>query len=125
VRTRRNPLTPIGVVLLLLGIGNWYTGIDKIAEYERALAMPAAPPAVEAAEDYPDLTPRSRATLLRALGPQASDDAAVRAKLDFYRVVHTGGRVLTLLGLCLAAAGLIRSWLRPRPLDNRRLATRL
>jgi hypothetical protein len=35
-----------------------------------------------------------------------------RAKLDFYRVVYSGGRLLTLLGMFCVAAGVIHFWYR-------------
>jgi len=125
MRRQTDALIPIGLVLLLLGVGNWYTGISKITEYERVVAAATLPPAGGTAEDFPELTARTRTTLLRALGPAGDEDTAVRAKLDFYRVVHSGGRIVTLLGLCVGAAGLIRSRVRQRPKGRPPLALRI
>jgi len=115
VLRQTDALIPIGLVLLLLGAGNWYTGISKITEYERVVAAATMPAAGGTADDFPELTARTRTTLLRALGPDGDENTAVRAKLDFYRVVHSGGRIVTLLGLFCSAAGLTRSWFRQRP----------
>jgi hypothetical protein len=124
VHRQTDALIPIGLVLLLLGAGNWYTGLSKITEYERVVAA-ATLPAAGTADDFPELTARTRSTLLRALGPDGDEDSAVRAKLDFYRVVHSGGRIVTLLGLFCGAAGLTRSWFRQRPKGRPPLALRV
>jgi hypothetical protein len=125
VGSQTDALIPIGLVLLVLGMGNWYTGVSKITEYERVVAATTMPPAGGTADDFPELTARTRTTLLRALGPEGDEDTAVRAKLDFYRVVHSGGRIVTLLGLFCAAAGLIRTWFRRRPDGRLPLALRV
>jgi hypothetical protein len=110
--TLRNPLVPVGFVLVLLGFGNWYTGRDKVAEHQQLLAEGNLPVRNQQFEEFRELTGRTNATLLRPL--QAGDDArsVLNDKLDFYRVVQTGGRILILLGLFTAAAGMIHSWYR-------------
>ena len=108
----RNPLLPVGLVLLGLGFGNWYTGRDKVLEHEQLLAAEAPPARVESFEEFRELDGRTNAALLRPL--QGGNDAAaiINAKLDFYKVVQSGGRILMLVGLFCAAAGLIHSWYR-------------
>ena len=124
--THSDALLPIGLVLLLLGVGNWYTGLSKITEYERVIAAATTmPTAGGTAEDFPELSARTRATLLRALGPDADEDTAVQAKLDYYRVVHRGGRIVSLLGLFVGVAGLIRSRFHRRPRARPALAMRI
>jgi len=39
----RSPVLPIGLVLLLLGAGNWYTGWRKMLEYQSLLERGVAP----------------------------------------------------------------------------------
>ena len=108
----RTTLVPVGFVLVLLGLGNWWTGHDKVAEHERLLAAGNIPARVEQFDEFPELTSRTNATLLHPL--QAGDDArsVIKDKLDFYRVLLTGGRILVLLGLFISATGLIHSWYR-------------
>ncbi|HVM96077.1 MAG TPA: hypothetical protein VMT89_06795, partial [Candidatus Acidoferrales bacterium] len=83
----RNPLVPVGLVLLLLGFGNWYTGYDKVAEHERLLAGGNLPARVEQFDEFRELNSHTNATLLRFL--QAGDDArsVINDKVDFYRVL--------------------------------------
>lgn len=110
----RNPLLPIGLLLVILGFGNWYTGKDKGAEYEDLLATGNIPAPTAHFEEFRELSAHTTATLLRPLQQGSDRHALITTKLDFYRVVQSGGRILVLLGLFCAAAGLIRSWYRQR-----------
>jgi hypothetical protein len=110
----RNPLLPIGLLLVILGFGNWYTGRDKGAEYEELLATgDIAAPAVPF-EEFRELNAHTTATLLTPLQRGSDQHTLVTTRLDFYKVVQSGGRILILLGLFCAAAGLTRSWYRER-----------
>jgi hypothetical protein len=106
----RHPLFPVGLLLIVLGFGNWYTGKDKGAEYEDLLATGKLPSPVEAFEDFRELDAHTSATLLRSLQRGSDESALVNAKLDFYKVVQSGGRIFVLVGLFCAAAGLVRSY---------------
>ena len=106
----RHPLLPVGVLLVLLGFGNWYIGKDKAGEYEELLATGKLPSPVEAFDEFHELDARTSATLLRSLQRGSDESALVNAKLDFYKVVQSGGRILVLVGLFCAAAGVVRSY---------------
>ena len=110
----RSPLVLIGVVLLVIGFGNWYAGVDKGEEYERLLAAGNLPTPVDDYEDFQELNARTTATLLNPLQRGSDEYTLANAKLDFYKVVQSGGRMLVLLGLFCSAAGVIRSWQRRR-----------
>ncbi len=114
----RSPLLPVGVLLIVLGLGNWYTGIDKGAEYEQLLAAGNLPAPVENFEDFRELDARTTTTLLSPLQRGSDEYTIANAKLDFYKVVQSGGRLLILAGLFCAAAGLIRSWHYQRLADR-------
>ena len=110
----RHPLVPIGLVLMVLGAGNWYAGWDKIEEHERLLAAKRRAAHRAAFDDFPNLTTRTNEALLR--GFQGGSDTAELAgvKLDFYRVVQAGGRFLFLLGSLSVGAGIIHGVYRSR-----------
>jgi hypothetical protein len=110
----RNPLLPVGVLLVLLGFGNWYTGRDKTIEHEQMLAARKMPAQAERFEEFRELNPRTNRTLLKPLQRGSDASTIINAKLDFYKVVQSGGRMLMLVGLFCAAAGLIHSWYRRR-----------
>ncbi len=114
----RSPLFVVGVVLVILGFGNWYTGKHKGAEYEQLLAAGKLPPPAQRFEDFPRLNARMTATLLRSLQRGNDAQTLVGTKLDFYKVVQSGGRILVLIGLFCAAAGVTHSF-RQRAQDSR------
>jgi hypothetical protein len=120
----RSPLLPVGFLLVIIGFGNWYTGHDKGAEYERLLAAGNLPAPVEHFEDFQELDAHTTTTLLSVLQRGSDEYTIVNAKLDFYKVVQSGGRMLILLGLFCAAAGMIRSWYRQRQVDRQADAQR-
>ncbi len=114
MRKRWSALLPVGLLLMILGAGNWYTGISKGAEHEEVLAAVNLPPTAAGADDFPELSPHTTATLLGRLQGGSDQKTLIRTKLDFYRVVHTGGRMLTILGLFCSVAGLMRTWYHQR-----------
>jgi hypothetical protein len=114
MRLIRNPLLPIGLLLIILGFGNWYTGKDKGSEYEELLRIGKFPAPAAHFEEFRELDARTTATLLTPLQRGSDQHTLIATKLDFYKVVQTGGRILILLGLFCAAAGLIRSWYHQR-----------
>jgi hypothetical protein len=112
MQRRVSMLLPIGVVLILLGFGNWYTGFDKGVEYQQLVADGTHAAPVADFEDFTELNGRTVRTLMAPLLRGSDEHTLASAKLDFYEVVQSGGRMLMLLGLFCAAAGLIRSWHR-------------
>lgn len=108
----KTPLVLVGLLLTLIGLGNVYTGTTKAAEYEELLATRHAKPPEPREHESSRLEPRLRSSLLKNLAEEDDRFAAARAKLDFYRVVHGGGRLLTLLGLFSAISGVIHFWYR-------------
>jgi hypothetical protein len=106
----RNPPMLVGVLLIIIGLGNWYTGVDKGAEYERLLATWSLPTPVDDYDGFSHLNAHTATTLLEPLQRGSDEYTLANAKLDFYKVVQSGGRLLILLGLFCSAAGAIRSW---------------
>jgi hypothetical protein len=110
MRLIRNPLLPIGLLLVMLGFGNWYAGKDKGAEYEHLLASDKIPGPAARFDEFRELDAHTTATLLSPLRHGSDQHTLIATKLDFYKVVQSGGRILILLGLFCAVASLIRSW---------------
>ena len=110
----RSPLLPVGVLLIILGIGNWYTGRDKTAEHERLLVEDTLAAPVAEFSDFPELDAHTTETLLMRLQRGSDKHSLISTKLDFYKVVQSGGGILILLGLFCTAAGLVRAWYRGR-----------
>jgi len=114
----RNPLGPVGLVLVVLGLGNWYTGLDKSREYEHLLAAGTVSTATVRFEDFDELSARTNASLLSALQKGNDEYTFVNGKLDFYKVVQSGGRLLVLIGLFAAAAAFIHTRYRQREAER-------
>jgi len=109
----RHPALPIGVVLLVLGLGNWVVSRGKLNEYQR---RSAAAESVEqgSLEGYTRLTQRTNATLLERLHRRPRDYDVVDARRDFYIVIHDGGRLIAAVGLLLIGAGALGRWREQR-----------
>jgi hypothetical protein len=111
---RSSALLPVGLLLMILGAGNWYTGFRQGAEHEALLAAGNLPTTTADFDDFPQLGAHTTATLLGPLERGSDQKTLISTKLDFYRVVQTGGRMLTILGLFCTVAGLMRTWYRHR-----------
>ncbi|RMF22806.1 MAG: hypothetical protein D6760_06700 [Deltaproteobacteria bacterium] len=98
----------LGIVLLVLGAGNWIMGADKVHHYARrqrqALARggPSVARPLVGTEAILDPHPQAR---------QLYEDAT--AKYEYYRIVYRGGRLLVLLGVVLTAGAVIRRLIVP------------
>ena len=95
----KNMLFVAGALLVALGVGNWVTGIIRTRPY------------IEYLRDHPG--PRSsvsvKADLLAPPDEERQERDVARAKLEFYLLVQTGGRLMVLLGsLCLSGGWLAR-----------------
>lgn len=110
-------LTPwfgVGLTLAVLGFGNWYTGLDKTREYEGLLKAHSQAPVSGGIEEFHALTPRMNRTLLRPLQRSGGGFSKAMGKLDFYRLVRTGGEMMMLTGLFMAVVAAIHMAYRRR-----------
>jgi hypothetical protein len=97
VRTiARNPWIVAGLLVLAIGLVDIYVGRTKLAEYE---AVQAHTPVVRAKDP----------TVLFPKVTEAEEQRAVaRTKLGFYNLLFLFGQIMTLVGLLLAAIGVLR-----------------
>jgi hypothetical protein len=93
-RWYRNLPLVAGLLLILLGLGNWVTGAVRTVEHQERIAAALDPSRARE-------TPPKRAS--------AEEIEIARVRMDFYHVVASGGRVMTAAGLLLATIGLARS----------------
>jgi len=115
----RHPALPVGVLLVILGLGNWAVSRDKLFEYGHRIASTDNLAPAGTLADYPELDPRTNATLLERLHKGAPDYSFTAAKLDFYTVVQSGGRLLALVGLLIASVAVVRGWRDRRTRETR------
>jgi len=110
----RSPLLAVGVVLVVLGLGNWLVSRNKIVEYSQRVDTGGSIDRVGNLAEFPRLTPRTNATLLARLHRGLTDYTFSSAKLDLYQVINGGGLILSLLGLVLIGLAIVRTWLERR-----------
>ena len=106
----RQPVLTVGIVLLIVGMGNWLVSRNKILEYTERRQASNAIGQIGSLKEFPELTPRTNATLLKRLHRGLGDATLAEAKLDFYTVVHSGGRLFSALGLLLISLALLQRW---------------
>jgi hypothetical protein len=108
----RYPALPVGLVLIVLGLGNWGVSLPKASEYTRRASAPdPIEPRVSFAE-FDRLTERTNAAVLESLHRGVGDYGINDAKRDFYTVVQSGGRLTAALGVLLAGLGIVQHWRR-------------
>ena len=90
-----------GVSLVVLGLGNYLTASSKVAHYQ------------ELVSELAPYNPHPRPFLLREEGEPFPSETwerweIARAKLDYYHVVLSGGRLMLSAGMVCAVLALIR-----------------
>jgi len=112
----RNPLVAVGLALTLLGLGNWYTGRSKLSHYRAVLAeQHGSQPLVDHSE-FPNLDEVMNTSLLRPLRSVSGEYRESYDKIELYRIVDLGGRMLAALGVTSVAVGAILLRRRLHPL---------
>jgi hypothetical protein len=106
----RQPALPVGLVLIVLGVGNWSVSQPKVAEYARRASAPDPIDTRASYEDFQRLTAHTNSGVLEGLHRGSGDYRDADAKRDFYTVVDRGGRVIALVGLLLTGIGLLQHW---------------
>lgn len=89
----KNMLVVGGVLLILLGTGNWVIGAVRSRPHADYLSLHPGPP-------LPGLS--VKADLLAPPDEERQERDVARAKLEFYQLVQSGGRFMVLFGcVCL------------------------
>jgi hypothetical protein len=103
-----NSALVVGIVCLLLGIGNWVTGSMETSKYQSLLHKTARTGLEESYRNFQELDQQRNEEVLRRMNDNREKFNAARVKLNFFYVVLIGGRILFLLGLLLILGALIR-----------------
>lgn len=101
----KSTLLVVALVLIALGAGNWITGEIRLREHEAIVSNPAP---------HVDGGPHGRRR-----GASEEEIEIARGRMDFYHVVASGGRLMTMVGFVLLAFALARR-LRPQAKRSRR-----
>jgi hypothetical protein len=99
-----------GLVLILLGTGNWLVGLSGIVQYRRlVITTPLASP--ELYRNFDELDARTDGAVLAPLTQEDRTVSYAAAQMDFYHAVYLTGCILFALGLMvslMAFIGVIR-----------------
>lgn len=107
--SRSPTLIVSGVLLLILGIGNWRIGTVKLHQYEGRMAEAVARGGQDVKRPF-----LGTVSILdhRTEAHELYEKSLI--KRNQYRIVHRGGRVLTVLGAMFVLAALARRRTQPR-----------
>jgi len=114
-----------GLMLLLLGIGNWVVGAVQITKYQGLLRNTAKTGLEESYRNFQELDLRKNEEVLQRINKDREKHNTARVKVDFYYVVLGGGRLLFFIGLFLTFFGLIRLIRQDASIKIGRLNSRL
>jgi hypothetical protein len=95
-----------GVVLILLGTGNWLVGLNGIVQYRRlVVATPYSNN--ELYRNFDELDARTDGAVLAPLNQEERTVSYAAAQMDFYHAVYLTGCFLFALGLMVAVMAFI------------------
>lgn len=100
-----------GLLLLVLGVGNWVAGATESARYRRLLHRTAQTGLEESYRIFPHLDVRKNEEVLSRITEDRERYNAARVKLEFFNVVLNGGKLFCFVGVILLSFGFLR-WLR-------------
>src|SRR5918997_3849275 len=97
----------LGILCLVLGVGNWIVGTFESAKYQRLLHKTAQTGLEESYRSFQELDQQKNEEVLLRINQDRERYNAARVKLDFYYVVLVGGRWLLLIGAGVTLVSMI------------------
>jgi hypothetical protein len=116
-----NYVLVIGMVCLIMGIGNWVVGAVETSKYQSLLYKTARTGLEESYRNFQELDHQKNEEVLRRITEDREKYNGARVKLNFFYVVLTGGRMLFFAGAILTLTALVRLIRRDTNLKIKRL----
>jgi hypothetical protein len=88
-----------GLILMLLGAGNWVVGLTKTEQYSRVLAHASQNHVDQSYLSFEELDEHTDNTVLAPLTQQERNLSFANARMDFYHATFLTGQILFALGL--------------------------
>ncbi len=98
----------VGLVLVLLGAGNWIVGSVQVSHYRAVVSAGSKTGPEGGYGSSRERTPQESREVLGRIHEEREQYDAARVKMDFFYVVLAGGLVLFVTGLALASFALLR-----------------
>ncbi len=114
-------LLVVGIICLVLGVGNWIVGVVESSKYQALLYKTARTGLEENYRNFQQLDQQKNEEVLRRINEDREKYNGARVKLNFFYVVLMGGRILLSIGAVLTLAALVRLIRRDTQLKIRRL----
>jgi hypothetical protein len=95
-----------GLVLILLGAGNWLVGLSGIVQYRR-LVVTTAEPGVELYRNFDELDARTDGAVLAPLTQEDRTVSYAAAQMDVYHAVYLTGCIIFAFGLMVTLMAFI------------------
>ena len=115
-------LMVVGLVCLVLGIGNWTVGAIETSKYQALLYKTARTGLEETYRNFQELDHQKNEEVLRRINDDREKFNAARVKLNFFYIVLVGGRLLFLGGALFMLAGFVRLIRRDSQMKLKRLS---
>jgi len=96
-----------GLILMLLGAGNWVVGLTKTEQYSHVLARASQSGFDQSYLSFEELDDRSDSAVLAPLTQQERNVSFANARVDFYHATFLTGQVLFSLGLLFTMVAFI------------------
>jgi hypothetical protein len=112
----------VGLVCLVLGIGNWTVGAIETSKYQALLYKTARTGLEETYRSFQELDHQKNEEVLRRINDDREKFNAARVKLNFFYIVLIGGRLLFLGGALFMLAGFVRLIRRDSQMKLKRLS---
>ena len=96
-----------GIVLVLLGAGNWFIGLNRTRQYSQMIAAATHAAAVADYRSFDELDAGTGHAVIEPLTPRERELSYTTARMDFYHATFLTGQVLVLVGVLLTLVGFI------------------
>lgn len=96
-----------GLILMLLGAGNWLVGLTKTEQYSHILARASEGGFDQSYLSFDELDDRSDSAVLAPLTQQERNVSYANARMDFYHATFLTGQILFALGLLVVVIAFI------------------
>lgn len=96
-----------GLILMLLGAGNWLVGLTKTEQYSHVLARASENGFDQSYLSFEELDDHSDSAVLAPLTQQERNVSYANARMDFYHATFLTGQILFAIGLLLTMVAFI------------------
>ena len=104
-----NPIFAFGVVLVLLGAGNWIVGTVQVAHYRALVDAGSKTGLNDGSAGAGGVASPKNTEILGRIHEEREKYNAARIKVDFFYVVLRGGLLLFLVGLGFSVFALVKT----------------